>query len=284
MHYYDHNLGDFALETRGLSYEQIGIYITLLDRYASTEAPITEAWVDLAYQDRSKCLALALLNGLFVKEELGWIHPRLQTLIENFKATSEKRRKAGAKGGKAKAHKPCATEVSGELDSNKQELSTCLANAKLTNNHKPLTINHINTTLPNGSVSADKSADAERLEPVEISPLSPVQKVASRCPHEKLIDLYHQEMPNNPIVRSWNSAKRRASSQARWKFVVTEEKIETEAAGLEWFRSFFHFCNASAFLRGQGAPDRNGRTFVPDLEWILTAGNFDKIIDRRYHD
>lgn len=282
MHYYDHNLGDFALETRGLSYEQIGIYITLLDRYASTETPITEAWVDLAYQDRSKSLALALLNGLFVKEELGWIHPRLQTLIENFKATSEKRRKAGAKGGKAKAHKPGAAGVVGELDSNKQESSNCLANAKLTNNQEPIT--NIYTTLPNGSVSAEGSTAAERSEPVEISPLSPVQKVASRCPHEKLIDLYHQEMPNNPIVRSWNSAKRRASSQARWKLVVTEEKIDTEAAALDWFRSFFRFCNASAFLRGQGAPDRNGRTFVPDLEWILTAGNFDKIIDRRYHD
>lgn len=283
MNYYPHNIGDFAVLTQGLDLESVGIMIRLIDRIMSTEKPIKTQWVNLGFPKESQEKVMGVLAGFFDESEEGWMLPMLEESLDKYQKNRLKNQENGKKGGRPKkVDASVSVAAQSEKPSGLFSETQMKPSEKATNNQEPIT--NIYTTLPNGSVSAEGSTAAERSEPVEISPLSPVQKVASRCPHEKLIDLYHQEMPNNPIVRSWNSAKRRASSQARWKLVVTEEKIDTEAAALDWFRSFFRFCNASAFLRGQGAPDRNGRTFVPDLEWILTAGNFDKIIDRRYHD
>lgn len=140
MHFYAHNIGDFAIQTRGLTYEQIGIYITLLDQYASTEKPIPEDWVALAYQGQSKCLAIALLKGLFVKQEDGWVHLGLQETISEYLSIAEKRRKSGRKGGKSRGGD---AQKSGVSDGSKQTLSKCQANASqpIPINHNPLTNN-----------------------------------------------------------------------------------------------------------------------------------------------
>lgn len=138
MHYYTHNIGDFAMETRGLSYEEIGIYITLIDRYASTQKPLGEAWISLAYRGESNSKALALLEAFFVRQEGGWAHPRIADLISKFAETSEKRRAAGAKGGRRKADSSTVASALEDSDGVKQEPSNCLASAVITNNHKPI--------------------------------------------------------------------------------------------------------------------------------------------------
>ena len=40
MNYYPHNIGDFAIETKYMTFEQKGIYVDLLDRYLSTGYPV----------------------------------------------------------------------------------------------------------------------------------------------------------------------------------------------------------------------------------------------------
>ena len=286
MNFFQFHIGDWNSGTKFLTPLEKGIYLELLLLYYETERPLVRSYferITRGYTDDEKRAFNFVIGEFFIECEDGLHHKRCDKEIAAYKDKSEKARKSvQARWGRASKKKGEAESAETDDANVIRPYNDRNSDALLTNNQEPIT--NIYTTLPNGSVSAEGSAAAERSEPVEISPLSPVQKVASRCPHEKLIDLYHQEMPNNPIVRSWNSAKRRASSQARWKLVVQEKKFESEAEGLEWFRSFFAYCNRSAFLRGEGAPDRNGRTFVPDLEWILTAGNFDKIIDRRYHD
>lgn len=139
MFFYQHNIGDFSSEIRGLSYEQIGILITLMDRFVSTEEPISEAWVDATFKGESKCLANALLLAFFVKQENGFVHKRLQKEIENYKETCEKRKLSGKKGAQARAKK--ANEIKDNKTKARQKISTCLANGKLTINHKPININ-----------------------------------------------------------------------------------------------------------------------------------------------
>ena len=139
MFFYQHNIGDFSSEIRGLSYEQIGILITLMDRFVSTEEPISEAWVDATFKGESKCLANALLLAFFAKQENGFVHKRLQKEIENYKETCEKRKISGKKGAQARVKK--ANEIKGNQPKTKQKVSTCLANGKLTINHKPININ-----------------------------------------------------------------------------------------------------------------------------------------------
>ena len=45
MNYYPHNIGDFAIETKYMTFEQKGIYVDLLDRYLSTGKPLATQWV-----------------------------------------------------------------------------------------------------------------------------------------------------------------------------------------------------------------------------------------------
>lgn len=139
MFFYQHNIGDFSSEIRGLSYEQIGILITLMDRFVSTEEPISEAWVDATFKGESKCLANALLLAFFAKQENGFVHKRLQKEIENYKETCEKRKISGKKGAQARVKK--ANEIKVNQPKARQKVSTCFANGKLTINHKPININ-----------------------------------------------------------------------------------------------------------------------------------------------
>lgn len=136
MHYYQHNIGDFAVLCRGMSYEQIGILITLVDQYAATEAPITEAWVALAFPGPSKSQALALLGAHFAKRGYGWVLPSIEKKLDEYRETSEKRRAAGRKGGLAKAAKPAESEA---CDTSKQVPSKCLASAYKPITNKPIT-------------------------------------------------------------------------------------------------------------------------------------------------
>lgn len=137
MFYYDHNIGDFAIETRGLTYEQIGIYISLLDWYASTQKPITREWLDVAYQGETKCKAIALLNAFFLKRDEGYVHLAIEKQIIAFEDKSKKRSEAGKKGGRRKSASSTAAGDSAE----KANESNCQANANITINHKPITNN-----------------------------------------------------------------------------------------------------------------------------------------------
>ena len=154
MFFYQHNIGDFSSEIRGLSYEQIGILITLMDRFVSTEEPISEAWEDATFKGESKCLANALLLAFFAKQENGFVHKRLQKEIENYKETCEKRKISGKKGAQARVKK--ASEIKENQPKRKQKASTCLASGKLTINHKPINIytNKQITPLTEGRASS----------------------------------------------------------------------------------------------------------------------------------
>lgn len=117
-----------------------------------------------------------------------------------------------------------------------------------------------------------------------LKPQEPVTKVANRCPIKKFIDIYHETLPMGTPVRTWKSAKRIKSMKARWKELVEDEKCESEEAALSILRDFFINAIASSnFLTGKIAPrNPNDAPFQISLEWILTEGNWDKIVDGHY--
>ncbi len=115
-------------------------------------------------------------------------------------------------------------------------------------------------------------------------PQEPVTKVANRCPIKKFIDIYHETLPMGTPVRTWKSAKRIKIMKARWKELVEDEKCESEEAALSILRDFFINAIASSnFLTGKIPPrNPNDAPFQISLEWILTEGNWDKIVDGHY--
>lgn len=93
------------------------------------------------------------------------------------------------------------------------------------------------------------------------------------CPHQEIINLFHQICPMLPQVRVWND-QRRAHLQARWR-------EDPERQHLKWWKRFFTYIAESAFLTGQvSTPNR--KPFVADLAWIIKSENLAKIIEGKY--
>ncbi len=106
------------------------------------------------------------------------------------------------------------------------------------------------------------------------------------CPHQKLIDLYHEVLPTCPKVVEWNEM-RQALMRARWREqAVPNGKrpgYATEAAGLAFWRRYLTYVAGSEFLIGQSEPTQGRAPFVADLEWLIRPKNFAKVVEGRYH-
>lgn len=106
------------------------------------------------------------------------------------------------------------------------------------------------------------------------------------CPYERLVDAYHQCMPDNPRVRKLTDARRR-QLRARWN--ECHEPIgksfgyATVDEGVEKWRQFFQVCALSEFLTGRTTPQPGRAPFVADLEWLTASANFIRILENKYH-
>ena len=142
MHYYQHNIGDYRRDTSHLSLVEHGIYRQLMDSYYLDETPLC---ADLAKLMRSHSVRTAeeqqslknVLADFFELTENGYIHKRCDEVIAEYHGKSDKAR-ASAMARWSNKHK----------GSNANALPTQTErnpNGMLTNNHKPITNNHINT-------------------------------------------------------------------------------------------------------------------------------------------
>lgn len=110
---------------------------------------------------------------------------------------------------------------------------------------------------------------------------------APECPHQKLIDLYHELLPTCTQVVEWNG-ERQALMRARWREQAVKNGkrpgYATEPEGLTFWRRYFVYAAQSAFLTG-GAQPRSGsdRPFVASLEWLVRPKNFAKVVEGTYH-
>jgi len=92
---------------------------------------------------------------------------------------------------------------------------------------------------------------------------------SDRCPHQEIIDLYHELLPQLPRIREW-TPDRQSMLRTRWN----EKK---ERRSLEWWREFFETKVApSDFLMGRV------KSWQSDLEWIIRPRNFPKVLEGRY--
>lgn len=115
----------------------------------------------------------------------------------------------------------------------------------------------------------------------ELTPEQRSVQIGSRCPHEKIIALYHECLPMLPTVRIW-SEDRRKTLAARWRTLVNDKGYQSEEEGLGWFKRLFGYIRRSRFLTGE-TPQKEGHTWRPDLEWIIKPKNLTKIIEGKYH-
>lgn len=97
-------------------------------------------------------------------------------------------------------------------------------------------------------------------------------KDALNCPHQEIINLYHEILPTCPRVKDWTQA-RKAKLKARWK---ENEKRQN----LSYWKRLFEYVSDSDFLMGRTEKPFHGL----NLEWIVTQANFTKIIEQNYEN
>ncbi len=249
MHYYQRNIGDYGRDTGHLSALEHGVYTLLLDWYYLNERPITmkeAVRVSRGNQEETQ----VVLSEFFKETEQGWIHSYADRVIAEYRVKAARNRENGAKGGR-----PKSSQAIDSTGAKTQSVSTGMPERTLTNNQEPITKNQ----------EEAKAKEANASSSAEAPPT---------CPHQKIIALYHEHMPLNPRIKSWEGS-RMTNLQARWR---SDAKRQT----LDYWERFFKHCAKSAFLTGQ-TEGRGDRPFLPSLEWIVKQGNFMKIIEGNYH-
>jgi len=127
-----------------------------------------------------------------------------------------------------------------------------------------------------GNISCPTTIDTKILDTNNTSTAKP-----STCPHQAIVDLYHEILPELRKVRKWTE-KRKGMLRARWN---SGEKREegTPIDSLEYWRPFFEYVRDSDFLMGRGHNCPNHKSFQVDLEWLVNESNFVKVIEGKYH-
>lgn len=142
MNYYSHNIGDFAVETKYMTFEQKGLYIDMIDRYLSTGKPLDTHWVATIKRLASEGAVDAVLMLCFEERDGSFYNERCEKIIADYEAMAEKNRRNALKRSKktteTEANKPLGNNGNGTSLPSGNPLAT---QSVATNNHKPRTNN-----------------------------------------------------------------------------------------------------------------------------------------------
>ena len=252
MHYYSFNIGDYQSHTNHLSDLEDLAYRRLLDWYYLHESPIPTDIEETARQIRmrshSDCIA-SVLKEYFELTKKGWIHHRADREILKVGEKSDKASaSAKARWNKAKDANALRTQSEGNAT------------------HNTL---HITQDTKHNIKEGKPSLSGTSFPP---------------CPYSDLINLWSKHLPHLTQPRVWEG-NRQANMRQRWiqagkPSAYSPEGYVTTEAGLKWWDSFFgYIANDTSLANGF---ETNGRTWRPDLEWVVNASNFQKIIDGKY--
>lgn len=102
------------------------------------------------------------------------------------------------------------------------------------------------------------------------------------CPHQEILALYHEVLPDLPSVREWTKARAKLM-QARWNENLKKGHYSDKEGGLNFWRRYFTFVAESDFLCGRADPAKGKPPFLADLEWLIKPSNFAKVVEGKYH-
>lgn len=143
MHYYQFSIGDYAKDTRHLSWDEDMAYRRLLDAYYAKEEPLP---LDLrsvyrlvgAQSDVQREAVAVVLTEFFVETADGWRNKRADAVIAAFHVKSQRASESAKARWEAKAKQPQSQRnANASLDTCERIDTLCEGNAI----HKPKTIN-----------------------------------------------------------------------------------------------------------------------------------------------
>lgn len=237
---------DFLADTLAIPVETRGVYITLLCYQwvngSIPESPHAIARIcSLTSDDITE--HMAHLDDKFVEnpEYKGTrVNPRMERERKKQRKFRASRAKAGRASGKSRSNKKrTQSNSSSSSSSSEQEVSP----SETSNREHPF--------------GDDLLGDAD----VNKTPL---------CPHQKIVDLYHEIFPEKPEVRVLNE-KRKKHLRARWREDPKRQR-------LEWWRKYFEHIRTVQFLMDGGKTDWPGA----DFDFMINATKIVKIIEGSY--
>jgi uncharacterized protein YdaU (DUF1376 family) len=239
MHYYQHNIGDYARDTSHLSALEHGIYRLLLDWCYLNEKPLsTELAIRLGRGNPDE--THSVLSGFFTLENDGWVHKRVQKEVEAYHAKAEQNRKNGVKGGRKTQKEPRSNPVGSQSGGE--------------SNPNPLTkepINPItNIEIPSGISKAQ----------------APKQKASKRCPADFVVtrDMVDWAVENRITVDLNSETDKFRDHEYK------TSKTDWVACWRTWMRNAQQYARGSpAIGKQQALEDHNDAVaaqFIKDLE------------------
>jgi uncharacterized protein YdaU (DUF1376 family) len=258
--------GDYYRDTRHLSMLQHGAYRQLLDHCWDQKGPLP---LDMtrcfricgAVSKEEQDAVYGVIAEFFVRMEDGHYNRRMQREIERAASVSGARSDAAHTRWKAR-------ESIRSIDAASRDANAMQVHSKS------------NASAASPSPSPYPSPYQENLDATHLVPAAAQQARIPRCPTEEIIKSFHKHLPMLPAVVVVN-ASRKAAISARWREVVTTDKMGLEA-GIEWFDWFFAHAAKSRFLTGR-TTSRDGRSWHADLDWLMKPVNFAKTIEGNYH-
>ena len=119
------------------------------------------------------------------------------------------------------------------------------------------------------------SAGADEFEyGVNGEQIPPSKPSTDNCPHQEIIALWHELMPELTTVRTWNE-KRAKMLKARWN---GKDMEGNKFNNLKFWRKYFEYIRESDWLMGRC------NKWSATLEWVINESNFNKIIEGTYHN
>ena len=105
------------------------------------------------------------------------------------------------------------------------------------------------------------------------------------CPVDRLVDLYHEVLPELPRCRLMPEARRRAL-QKRWRWVLSSRKADGTSRAtssddaLGWMRQFFERARDNDFLMGRTARGAGHEGWQCDLDHLLSDKGLKSVVEK----
>lgn len=263
LFHYPFHVSDYVADTAHLTLEEDIAYRRLLDLYYTNEAPIPNDVAGVARRIRMPLhieVVSAVLQEFFtLSPDDCWHKARCDAEIEKFRWFAE----AGKRGAEKRWADERRKKAEQLDDSNDSPPNATPHQGPIgTENREPRTKNQDKEGKPSLSASAFPT-----------------------CPHQEILKLWKKHLPHLSQPRVWEGS-RQTNLRQRWvqaakPSAYSPNGYKTLQEGLDWWDGFFAYIAQDTKL-AQGF-ESNSRVWRPDLEWVVNASNFQKIIDGKYN-
>jgi hypothetical protein len=130
-------------------------------------------------------------------------------------------------------------------------------------------------------LDTDTEADTDKEE----ANASVARSSLPTCPTSSIVDLYHEVLPELPVVRLLGAPRKRAISSF-WKFVLTSKRSDgtvratDTATALEWTRAYFERTRSNDFLMGRGQKAQGHEGWACSIDFLMSEKGRIQVIEK----